>query len=78
MTQEAIHAARDWRQGRGYVHSFVCDHIASTQSCDRNSIIEALETIGLNILQQTKDDLTVLNPRTGNQFTLRGPVYHER
>ncbi len=75
MTKDAMQAVQDWRQGRGYVHSFVCDYIASMQSSDRSIIIEALEEAGLHVVQQTAVDVTVSNPDTGNQFTLRGPVY---
>lgn len=77
MNKNARQALTDWRQGRGYVHSFICDRIAVAQFYDRNLIVTALKEAGLVIVAQTAADLTVLNPDTGNRFTLRGAIYHQ-
>ncbi|WP_343315121.1 hypothetical protein AAIB41_16645 [Brucella sp. BE17] len=75
MSKNKPQALTDWRQGRGYVHSFVCDRIAAAQFCNRALIVKALKEAGLAILRQTADDITILDPDTGNSFTLRGTIY---
>lgn len=77
MTSEVRVGASDWRQGRGYIHTYICEKIASSTVGNRCDILMILHELGLEITGQTIDSVSVSNPQTGNRFTLRGKIYHE-
>ena len=67
----------DWREGRGYVHTYICEHIVAAKRSDRAFIVETLAKAGLEITRQAADGLTVLIPESGKSFTLRGAVHNQ-
>ncbi|WP_247645064.1 hypothetical protein [Brucella pituitosa] len=77
MTINTHRLASDWRQGRGYIHTYICEKIASSTVGNRCDILMILHELGLEITGQTIDSVSVINPQTGNRFTLRGKNYHE-
>ncbi|QPN28638.1 hypothetical protein I5770_08535 [Brucella sp. BO2] len=78
MSMNAMKLMTDWREGRGYVHTYVCEQIAAAGRTDRAFITEILAKAGLEVVRQAADSLTVLIPETGKNFTLRGAIYNQR
>jgi len=77
MTQELCAIAADWRQGRSYVHTYICEKIAASTVPDHKAILSALEELGLEVVAQLASGISVLNPQTGNRFTLKGTIYQQ-
>lgn len=75
MTSELCAEASDWRQGRSYVHTYICEKIIAYAVLDHKSIVTAIEELGLEVIEQVQTGVSVLNPQTGNRFTLRGAMY---
>lgn len=75
MTSELCAEASDWRQGRSYVHTYICEKIIASVVLDHKSILSALEGLGLKVIEQVQNGVSVLNPQTGNRFTLKGAMY---
>ena len=75
MTPELCAIASDWRQGRSYVHTYICEKIAASAVPDYKAVLSALEELGLEVVAQVANGVSVLNPQTGNRFTLKGAIY---
>ena len=75
MTSELCEIASDWRQGRSYVHTYICEKIVASAIIDHKGIVDALEELGLQVMGQIASGISVISPQTGNRFTLRGAMY---
>lgn len=75
MTSQLYAQASDWRQGRSYVHTYICEKIIASVALDHKSILIAIEELGLKVIEQVQTGMSVLNPQTGNRFTLKGAMY---